>query len=468
VSKLATFKNLAAAKKWGPVTALVFGLLVIGFSTLPLNQKLTAAITFLTAWMWITESVPIPAASLFPLAAFPLAGVLSPQQTGAAYGSPLILLMLGGLILSRGLSASQTHRFLAWRLLHAVGANQPRKLLLGLILASAGLSMWISNTATVLMLLPVTLAITETLGSRKLTLAALLAIAYAASIGGTLTPIGTPPNLILLETLRQQNLHMGFLHWMALTAPIAAILLTALYWLLSRRVPAHGLLSLPPMPPLDSRQRRILLLFAVTALLWMFRTHPLGGWSHWLGLAGANDAAVALMAAFALFVLKDSHGRPLLGWKEAQGIPWGVLLLLAGGISIAKAFNASGLSQTLAEQLSVLHGLPVIAVVFLVAVSVTFLTEINSNTATTAIVLPILYSTTQAVQIPHLVLLFPATISASFAFMMPVATPPNAVIFSSGSVPIKAMIKTGLKLNLTGAVVVTLMTFFYWRMGWLG
>ncbi len=447
---------------------LAAGLLAIGLSPLPTNQKLTAAITFLTAWMWITESVPIPAASLFPLAAFLLLGILSPQQAGAAYGSPLILLMLGGFILSRALSASQTHRYLAYRLLHAVGADRPGKLLLGLMLASAGLSMWISNTATVLMLLPVTLAMTETLDSRRMTLAALLTIAYAASIGGILTPIGTPPNLILLETVRQQQLQIGFLQWMAQTAPIALGMLAVLYFVLSRRLPAYGLMALPEIPALESRQRRILMLFVVTALLWMFRTQPGGGWSHWLGLPHANDAAVALLAAFALFVLPDKQGRRLLNWQEARGIPWGVLLLLAAGISIAKAFNASGLSQTLAEQLIGLEGLPVIALMGATALMVTFLTEINSNTATTAIVLPILYSVSLALHLPYLVLLLPATISASFAFMMPVATPPNAVIFSSGAVPIKTMIRTGLVLNLAGTVVITAVTFLLWRLGWLG
>ncbi len=444
---------------------LVTGILIIGFSDLPAAQRTTALITFLTAWLWLTEILPIPAASLLPLSVFPLLGILTPEQIASAYGNPLILLMLGGFIISQALSASHTHRYLAQHLLHKVGADRPRRLILGLILAAAGLSMWISNTATALMLLPIALAATETSQSPRLTIAALLAVAYGASIGGILTPIGTPPNLLLLETLRQHDLSVNFLQWMGWTAPIALSMGLVVYRFLTRKLPNQQHIRLPATEPPDSRQKRILAVFAVTAMLWMFRNQPFGGWSQMVGLPYASDANIALLAAFSLFALPDARGQKLLRWEEAQNIPWGVLLLFAAGISIAKAFSASGLSETLASQLEALNGLPVIAIIAVLCLAVTFATEINSNTATTAIILPILLASAKGLDVPYLLLLLPATISASFAFMMPVATPPNAIVFSSGKVPIQAMMKTGVMLNLIGVAVITIVTAIFWRHG---
>jgi len=467
MAKLTNERFRSLSVKGSSAVLVSAALAFIALSGLTPTQKWTAAITLITAWLWITELIPIPVASLLPLALFPLFSVLTSTQLAAAYGSPLVLLMLGGFILSRALSASQTHRYLAYRLLHAVGADSPRRLLLGLMLASASLSMWISNTATVLMLLPVTLAITETLASRRLALAALLGVAYAASIGGILTPIGTPPNLLLLETLRQQQAEVGFLQWMAWTLPVVVIMLAFLYALLIRQIPKKGSLELPELPVLDRRQKRILLIFLITAGLWMLRKQPFGGWSALTGLIHANDASVALLAVVALFIVRDGTGRALLKWDEARQIPWGILLLFAGGISIASAFKSSGLSAALATQLTAVAHWPIPAVVLMGALSVTFLTEITSNTATTAILLPILSATAAAIHVAPLVLLLPATLSASFAFMMPVATPPNAVIFSSGQVPIRQMMRTGFILNLAGTLVISLITILLWKNGLL-
>ncbi len=444
---------------------LFLGLLfILEGNDLSKAQKITIVVTSITAWLWISEPIPIPVASLFPLAVLPLSGVLTADQVAQAYGSPLVLLMLGGFMLSAALSSSNTHRTLAHYLLRAVGTNNPRRILLGLMAAAAGFSMWISNTAAALMLLPVALAAAESMASRHFARAALLGVAYAASIGGILTPIGTPPNLILLETIRQQaHIEISFLSWMLWTAPVALALFPLVYWLLSRQLPASGSLPLPATAPLNSRQRRILMVFLITAGLWMLRTQPFGGWSAWLRLEQANDASVALLATLALFVWRDENKRPLMRWKDAHDVPWGILLLFAGGISIAKAFQTTGLSQALAMYLTGLQQWPVILLILAVALALTFLTEVTSNTATTAILLPILLAVAGAIQAPPLALLLPATLSASFAFMMPVATPPNAIVFSSGQVPIKYMMRTGLRLNLAGALLVTLATWALWQ-----
>ncbi|WP_154222187.1 SLC13 family permease [Marinicella rhabdoformis] len=436
------------------LAAILFALNLSGWLTS--LQWLTVSITLITATLWVTEWLPIPVSSLIPLACFPLLGILTPAQVGQAYGSPLILLLLGGFLLSTAMSHSNTHLYIAQRILKQVGTDHPKKILLGFMLTASLLSMWISNTATTLMLLPIALAVIKSQNSIRFGTFLLLGIAYAASIGGTATPIGTPPNLVMIEIMKNSGLgEIGFVQWMRLSLPVWLIFFPLMYWVLSLNISNNQTTADSiELQPLTTEQKRVLMLFAATAIFWITRTAPFGGWKVWFDLPAANDASVALLAVVALFSIPNGKGQKLLTWEQANTIPWGILLLFAGGICIASAFKTTGLSTLLAEQLLFLKDLPLFVVILAICLTITFLTEITSNTATTVLVLPILMSASEAMGIPPVQLLLPATISASCAFMMPVATAPNAIIYASEHITMKDMIRQGWKLNVIGALLI--------------
>jgi len=438
------------------VLILLLGIILYTTDTLNLTQAITLTITLITAALWVTEWLPIPVASLLPLALFPLTSVLTPNQVAVSYGNPLIILLLGGFLLSMAMSHTQTHRFLANRMIHLVGNDSPERILLSFMLSAFLLSMWISNTATTLMLLPIALAIIEQNNSRRFAIVLLLGIAYAASIGGTATPIGTPPNLIMIDNyVKATGIELGFTQWMGQVLPIVILFFPAMFWLLQSQLPKTTQHVDIEYHAMTTAQKRTLLVFAVTAFLWITRTAPFGGWKQWFNLPYANDASVALLAVVALFVISDGRGQKLLSWKTANKIPWGILLLFAGGITIATAFKETGLSSLAAEQLTFLSGLPIWLIILTICLGITFLTEITSNTATTAIMMPILAATAEAIQVEPIKLMLPAAISASCAFMLPVATAPNAIVYGSEKVPIRSMMQHGFKLNLIGAVIIT-------------
>jgi len=441
----------------GPAAAVAACWIGLAVGGLAWPAAATAAVAAWCAVWWLAEPVPIPVTSLLPMALLPLAGALTPGQVAESYGSPLILLLLGGFMLSGALAKSGAHRRLAMAMIGACSVLGRRGLVLGFMLAAAVLSMWISNTATTLMLLPVALAVLEDERVRALTVPLLLGIAYSASLGGTGTPIGTPPNLIYMQVAAEQfGTATSFPVWMSWGVPVVALMLPVMFVWLTRRVEAG------PLPTLDVPGRwspaevRVLSIFVVTASLWMTRTAPGGGWQEWLGLPYANDAAVALLTVVLLCAVPDGRGRRLLDWETAGSIPWGVLLLFAGGITIARGFVETGLSDSLAAWLTVLAELPVWLMVLCICLGVTFLTEMTSNTATTSLLMPVLAATAVAADVRPELLMVPAAISASCAFMLPVATAPNAVIYGSGRVPIRRMAREGLVLNLLGALVVTL------------
>lgn len=443
----------------GPLAsgALLAGLLA--FDLLPFAAAVTAAVTLWCAIWWLTEPVPIPVTSLLPMALFPLLGVLTPTQVAQSYGSPLILLLLGGFMLSGALAKSGAHRRLALIMIRASARLGQKGLVLGFMLAAAGLSMWISNTATTLMLLPVALAVLENDRLKALTVPLLLGIAYAASLGGTGTPIGTPPNLIYMQVSEAQfGIQTTFPQWMGFGLPVVMLFLPVMFLWLTRRIGAGQLPQLEAPGAWTQAEIRVLMVFGLTALAWMTRAAPFGGWQTWLGLEYANDASVAMLAVVVLCMIPNGDkAQParLLDWPTIQTIPWGVLILFAGGITIARAFIETGLSDALAEQLSVVSLLPVWLMVLMICLGVTFLTEVTSNTATTSLLMPILAATAVATDIPHELLMIPAAISASCAFMLPVATAPNAVVYGSGRVTVRQMMSEGLMLNLIGAVIIT-------------
>lgn len=437
-----------------PLAAVVLYvvLIQIGWSS---NAAITAGITVVCALWWIFEPIPIPFTSLIPLAFLPLFGVLSPAQVGQSFGSPLILLLMGGFMLSTAMADSGAHRRVALYMVNLFGGNSARGLVMGFMAASALLSMWISNTATTLMLLPVALAVLERT-DRFMAVPLLLGIAYAASIGGLATPIGTPPNLIFMQVhLDQFGTTPNFVQWMSWGVPVMLIMVPLTGLWLTRGLRLLHPVHLPTAGAWRPSEKRVLFMFTLTALAWITRETPFGGWSAWLNLPQANDASVALIAVILMAVLPNGEGQRMLHWETVRKIPWGVLLLFAGGIALANAFVASGLAEIIAAELEVLVALPPWLIVLSLCLGVTFLTEVTSNTATASLLMPLLAATAIATDIDPMLLMVPAVLSASCAFMLPVATAPNAIVYGSELITVKQMAHAGLAINLVGAVVIT-------------
>jgi len=440
---------------FAPIIAILlyFILTDMGWSE---DAAITAGITLVCAFWWIFEPIPIPFTSLISLAFFPLFGVLTPNEVAQAFGSPLILLLMGGFMLSTAMADSGAHRRIALYMVNVFGGNSARGLVLGFMTASAFLSMWISNTATTLMLLPVVLAVLERT-DRFMAAPLLLGIAYAASIGGLGTPIGTPPNLIFMQVHQDQfGTAPNFVEWMSWGMPVVILMVPMAAWWLTRGIKLQHPVHLPKSGEWRPAEKRVLIMFTLTAIAWITRQTPFGGWSAWLDLPQANDASVALIAVIAMAVLPNGEGSRLLHWETVRKIPWGVLLLFAGGIALASAFVSSGLAEIIAAELEVLVALPPWLIVLGICLGVTFLTEVTSNTATASLLMPLLAATAIATDINPMLLMVPAALSASCAFMLPVATAPNAIVYGSELITVKEMAHAGLVLNLMGAVVITL------------
>ncbi len=426
-----------------------------------LDQQIvwTIAITTLTAFWWVSEALPIPATSLVPFALFPLAGVLDQRQAAAALGSYVIILLMASFMLSKALSKSGLHERLALYMIRAVGASGGR-LVLGFMVAAAVLSMWISNTATTLMLATMALAILSRTDhsehGAKLAVPLLLGIAYAASLGGTATLIGTPPNLIFAENfLLATGEEYSFTRWMATGLPIVALGVPVMWLWLTRSLRGVTAPELREPGPWRKDEVRTMIVFGLAILLWVTRGEPFGGWSGALGMEGAGDSTVAVFAVILMFFVPNGKGGALLDWETATDIPWGLLLLFAGGICIAAAFRASGLDQLIGDSLAGLANLPVFAMMLGLCLSVTFLTEMTSNTATANLLMPILAAIAAGTGVDPQLLMIPAVISASCAFMLPVATAPNAIVYGTGRVSIARMAREGIALNIIVALIVS-------------
>jgi sodium-dependent dicarboxylate transporter 2/3/5 len=346
-----------------------------------------------------------------------------------------------------------------------VGADSGPRLVLGFMIAAASLSMWISNTATTLMLLPVALAVLEATDRRReLAVPLLLGVAYAASVGGIGTPIGTPPNLIFMQVYEQTTGQaISFTRWMGWAVPVVLVMIPLMALALTRGLSGSVAVQLPTTGAWRTEEKRVLWVFGLTALAWITRSEPFGGWQVWLGLPQANDASVALLAVVVMFVLPNGSGGRLLDWERASTIPWGVLLLFSGGICLASGFVASGLSDIMGEALAGLTGIPVWLLLLLVCLAVTFMTETTSNTASTTLLMPVLAAAAVAADLPPELIMVPAAMSASCAFMLPVATAPNSVVYGSGLITTAQMAREGLLLNLLGAVVISTLCFMLVR-----
>ncbi len=444
------------------------------FSDMSVKAWHTTGLTLFMATYWITEAIPIPITSLLPIILVPLCGIAGLEEATAGFSNPVIYIFLGGFILSLAMESTKLHKRIAINGLSLIG-TRPVLQLAGFMIITAFLSMWISNTATSAMMLPIALSIISVVDNYKekgkkdhFTKALLLGIAYSASIGGIATLIGTPPNVFLAAFLDDQGIAMSFLDWMMIGLPFTIIMLTACFFVLVKL----NKVSYRPLPELRQylhqkkcklgilrrTEKIVLIIFLITATAWITRDQL----TKITGLP-LSDTGIVMISSVLLFIFpsdKKSRSRILIA-KDLKKIPWGVLILFGGGLSLAEQIQNSGLAGFIASKLTELSKLPLLFVIACVLLIIIFLTELTSNTATTAAFLPILAPIAHAMGVNPLFIVIPATIAASCAFMMPVATPPNAIVFGSNKLAIKDMIKTGFYLNLIAVILITLLSYLY-------
>ncbi|MFM2480619.1 SLC13 family permease [Celerinatantimonas sp. YJH-8] len=456
----------------GPVVVLITLISPPPFTQLSPAAWHTAGIATMMAIWWVSEAVPIPVTSFLPMVLAPLLGVSSIKVATASFAHPLIFLFLGGFILSLAMERWNLHRRIALLTLLAVG-TKPSHQIGGIMLITAFLSMWMSNTATAVMMLPIGMSIITMREQQQphpgFASALLLGIAYSASIGGLGTLIGTPPNALLAAYLSDNyQIELGFSHWMMVGVPLAVVMLfLTWFWLtqINFKMPkdAHEdsaaalKTQLQKMGPMSIAEIYIAIIFAAAALSWMFR--PL--LVKWTGIE-ISDTGIAMLAAVLLFIIPIDikQNTRIIDWEVAKKVPWGVLMLFGGGLSLAALIKSSGLADFIGQSLAGTQHLPILIVVLIVTTAIIFLTEITSNTATAAGFLPLLGPIGLAMHTSPMTIAIPAALAASCAFMMPVATPPNSVVFASGQLRIKEMIVAGFVLNLIGIILITI--FGYW------
>ena len=437
-----------------------------------------AAIVTLMAIWWATEAIPVAVTALLPLALFPLIGIVSFKEAAIPYANPNIYLFLGGFMLALGIERSGLHKRMALHMIIAAGSSGP-KLIAGFMTIAALISMFVMNTSTTLMLLPIGLAVCSVVSNtipgltdkeiEYFDTSLMLGIAYAATIGGMSTLVGTAPNIVfsafMLETY---GIEISMIDWMTLGVPLAIVMLYSAWLVLTKYVfPTSFITSkdtktylknmLNDQGPLSKDEIKISIIFGLTALAWMFRT-LLDNYDMFSGL---TDAGIAIISAILLFMIPSSHHKgELLDWDQSNKLPWGLLILFGGGLSIAAQINSSGLGIWIGEGLSVLSTVPPIFLIFAVAALIIFLTEVTSNVATTSTFLPVFGAVAVGIGVLPVSLTVPVCLAASCAFMLPVATPPNAIVYGSGKFTIATMMKAGFILNIIGIFVVTLFAYF--------
>lgn len=457
----------------------------------PENPQITytLAIALFMAFWWITEAIPLAATALIPVALFPLFGIVDGKTISAMYFNHLIFLFIGGFMMALAMERWNLHKRIAIKILIVFGIS-PGRILMGFMLATAFLSMWMSNTATAMMMVPIAMSIIykleETLGKPnvgKYSIGLLLGIAYSASIGGIATLVGTPPNLSfarIISIIFPEIPDISFADWFIFALPVT-IILFIIAWLLlhlmykpKQRWRAIGRDDFreeyKQLGKVSIEESIVLVLFCALAFLWIFRSgieigsFQVKGWAQLLNTpAYVNDGTVAIFIGLILFVIpsRQEKGMRLLDWQTASRIPWHIVLLFGGGFALAKGFVESGLSIWFGEQLAGLADVHPMFLTLGIVSMMSFLTELTSNTATTEMLLPIIAGLAMTIKINPLLLMIPATLAASLAFMLPVATPPNAIVFGTGHLKIKEMVRTGFLLNIIGIVVATLLTYFW-------
>lgn len=460
--------------------------------------QVTAAITALMVIWWITEAVPLPITSLIPIIGFPLTGILTLENASVSYADPIILLFLGGFIIAASMQHWNLHKRIALTIIMRIG-NSPKKIILGFMVATAFLSLWMSNTTAAMMMIPVAISIIGVFGltppedldnlpkDYDFAKALVLAIAFSSAIGGLGTIIGTPPNgifLAQLKTLFPEAPHIGFLDWMTFGIPLVAILIPLTWvWLVYgsfRHLPD----TLPQsrdrleseihaLGPMNAGERWTLVVFVMVALMWIFSaTKEIGAYTIPgldLVFPRINDCIIAIFGAVLLFLLPVNwkKGEFTMNWATAVKIPWEILLLFGGGICLSKAFTSSGLAEEIVNQFASLHSLDIITLILVIAIVVTLLSELASNIAIATIMMPIMAASSLNLMVNPIILMIAASLAASFGFMLPVASASNAIAFGTGYVSVKDMIKSGCVLDFMCIFLMTIfvLTFVLWGLG---
>lgn len=491
---MAATENLKSSKvqSIALVAAPIISILIILFADLdPTNQKVTYtfAIALLMAIWWITEAIPLAATALLPVALFPLFGVVDGKTVSAMYFNHLIFLFIGGFLMAFAMERWNLHRRIALKILIIFGIS-PGRILMGFMLATSFLSMWMSNTATAMMMVPIALSIIvkleESLGEAKMgkySVGLLLGIAYSASVGGIATLVGTPPNLSFVRIVNiifPAMKEISFADWFIFALPVTILLFLASWlilflmykpktsWKILGRDDFRNEYRQLGKPKIE--EKIVLVLFIVLAFLWIFRSgfniqsFVIPGWATLFHTPEyINDGTVAIFIALLLFIIPSGtkKGERIMNWETANRIPWNIVLLFGGGFALAKGFVDSGLSMWFGQQLAGLAHVSPIVLTLANVTMMSFLTELTSNVATTEMILPILAGLAVTIKINPLLLMIPATLAASLAFMLPVATPPNAIIFGTNRITVKDMAKTGIFLNIAGIIIVTFIMYFW-------
>ncbi len=466
--------------------------ILIFFFTSPAGMSEQAlailASTFWIAIWWITEAIPIAATALIPIVLFPVTGGLDISKTTAAFGNPMIFLFIGGFILAVAIERWGLHKRIAMNIIHLMGTRSS-SILLGFMIATALLSMWISNTATTIMMMPIALAIITSVTAQakesknsQLPIfgkALMLSIAYAASIGGMATLIGTPTNVIFSGIVKQlYNFDVTFYQWIVFALPLTILLLFITWFYLVRiafplrysHIPGGQeeiKKELRSLGKMSHEEKTVSIVFLITALAWIFRSFLLVKI-----IPGINDTIIAMSGAIVLFILpsKATPGSRILDWESAVKLPWGIIMLFGGGLALASAFKVSGLAVWIGDKMNLLQGAGFFLLLLVIIASVNFLTEITSNVATASMILPILAVLAKVLDIHPFSLMIAATLAASCAFMLPVATPPNAVVFASGELSMQDMVKAGFWMNIISIAIVSVYVYFIlpliWNFDW--
>lgn len=450
----------------------------------PQGVAVLACTLWIAIW-WITEAIPIAVTSMLPVIIFPLTGAMSIQDTTSSFGDKYIFLYIGGFVLSIAIEKWSLHKRIALNIINAIGTNSS-SIVLGFMIATGFLSMWISNTATAVMMMPIGLAIVkqfedhpDTQENENLIFgkALMLAIAYSASIGGISTLIGTPPNVIFAGVIQKfYHVEISFMQWFKIGFPVAVVLMTFCWFYLvkvafkldKQRFPggkAEIQRQLQKLGAIKFEEKAIFIVFVLTALAWITRGFVLSKL-----IPGIDDTIIAMVAAVILFLIpsKRDKGQMLLTWKEAERLPWGILLLFGGGLAIAGGFESTGLASWIGNQITIFQGVTLLVLLIIIVTMVNFLTEITSNLATTAMLLPVLVPVAAVLNESPYVLMVGATLAASCAFMLPVATPPNAVVFGSGYLRIPDMIRKGIVMNIFSIIIIVFFVYFIVPHLWKG
>lgn len=505
---MTTSKTISLAL--GPVAFLLVRLLAWPDGLGDAGNAVLASTVWMAIW-WITEAIPIAATALLPIVLFPMTGGLDLQSTTASFGHRLIFLYVGGFLIAIAIEKWNLHRRIALKIIALIGCS-PSRVILGFMVATASLSMWISNTATAVMMLPIGMAVVSQLsaessqgGANSFGKALMLAIAYSASIGGMATLVGTPPNLVLAGAIDEiYGIELSFFQWMIFGLPISLCLLAVCWFYLTRVVlrvsPASVSedqselgrqfdIQYDALGAISRQEKCVLIVFALTALGWIARSFLQ---SRMPMLSALDDTIIAMVGGIALFIVpagesvfgrdQDSAGdnalghdefsrtaagtsRGLLDWEDSKQLPWGIVLLFGGGMALASGFRESGLATWIGSQMTLLQGVSMLTLLLVLITAVNFLTEITSNLATTSMLMPVLAPMALAIDVHPYLLMVSATVAASCAFMLPVATPPNSVVFGSGYLRIPDMVKVGIAMNLISIGLLTLMVF--WLLPWL-